>query len=357
VGVNQFADLTNEEYRTMYMSRYNRTTERNTAWLDAPEADSVDWRSKGAVTPVKNQGQCGSCWSFSTTGSTEGAHAIASGTLVSLSEQQLMDCSTKYGNQGCNGGLMDNAFKYIVANGGLDTEEDYSYTARDGLCNKEKEAKKVVSITGFKDVPQDNEDQLAAAVATGPVSVAIEADQQGFQLYKSGVFSGACGTQLDHGVLVVGYTADYWIVKNSWGATWGEEGYINMKRGASKAGICGIAMQPSYPTASSVAAPTTDYDYEDPGQTNTCNAGEEAIRVNGIDGAFCSPKCSTSSPCSSKTPPGMGSTVKPECVLETPGSSQPTQCALICQPGSNDDCPTNASCKPISTVGVCTYDS
>ena len=128
VGVNEFADLTNEEFKSLYVnSAYNRTMPRKETWLDAVEAESVDWRKRGAVTPVKNQGQCGSCWSFSATGSTEGAHAIATGTLLSLSEQQLMDCSTSYGNQGCNGGLMDDAFKYIVSNGGLDTEEDYSY--------------------------------------------------------------------------------------------------------------------------------------------------------------------------------------------------------------------------------------
>jgi C1A family cysteine protease len=243
VGVNQFADLTNEEFKALYVNtRYNRTAPRNTVWLDSAPVDSVDWRQHGAVTPVKNQGQCGSCWSFSTTGSVEGANAIANGKLVSLSEQQLVDCSRSFGNQGCNGGLMDNAFKYIMSNGGLDTEQDYPYTAQDGTCNKQKEAKHVVGISGYQDVPQDNEDQLAAAVAKGPVSVAIEADQQGFQMYHSGVFDGNCGHNLDHGVLVVGYTDDYWIVKNSWGASWGDKGFIMMKRGVSKQGICGIAM-------------------------------------------------------------------------------------------------------------------
>ncbi|EDQ90321.1 uncharacterized protein MONBRDRAFT_1982, partial [Monosiga brevicollis MX1] len=248
VGVNEFADLTIDEFMALYVpSKFNRTMPYNTVYLPATSEDSVDWRTKGAVTPIKNQGQCGSCWSFSTTGSTEGAHAIATGNLVSLSEQQLVDCSGSFGNQGCNGGLMDDAFKYIISNKGLDTEEDYPYTAQDGTCNKEKEAKHAATISSYSDVPKNNEDQLAAAVAKGPVSVAIEADQSGFQLYKSGVFDGNCGTNLDHGVLVVGYTDDYWIVKNSWGTTWGVEGYINMKRGVSASGICGIAMQPSYP--------------------------------------------------------------------------------------------------------------
>jgi hypothetical protein len=253
---------------------------------------------------------------------------------------------------------MDNAFKYIIANGGLDTEEDYPYTARDGTCDKTKEAKHVVSIGGFKDVPQNNEDQLAAAVAIGPVSVAIEADQQGFQMYSSGVFDGRCGHNLDHGVLAVGYTDTYWIVKNSWGESWGDQGYIMMKRGVGAEGICGIAMEPSYPTVSgSEAAPAAkSYHYEDP-NTGGCQAGEEPVRVTGLDGSFCSPSCSSSSPCPTDYPPGTGAGVQGECVLETPGSSQPTQCALICQPGENDSCPTKATCKPISGLGVCTYDS
>jgi len=148
---------------------------------------------------------------------------------------------------------MDNAFKYIIANGGIDTEQDYPYTARDGTCNKQKEATHAATLKTFADVTHNSEAQLLAAVTQQPVSVAIEADQQGFQLYKSGVFSGSCGTQLDHGVLVVGYgtesNEDYWIVKNSWGTTWGQQGYILMKRGVGRAGICGIAMEPSYPTA------------------------------------------------------------------------------------------------------------
>jgi C1A family cysteine protease len=349
VGMNQFMDLSQQDFKRFYTSRFNRTTARNTVYLPAATEDSVDWRTKGAVTPVKNQGQCGSCWSFSTTGSTEGAHAIASGKLVSLSEQQLCDCSTSYGNQGCNGGLMDNAFKYIIANGGLDTEEDYPYTARDGTCDKAKAAKKVVSITGYQDVPQNNEDQLAAAVAKGPVSVAIEADQMGFQTYKSGVFSGNCGTQLDHGVLVVGYSDDYWIVKNSWGASWGDEGYIMMKRGVSASGICGIAMEPSYPTVSSGddAAPN-DGDYGKP----PCPSSEQPVRITGVSGEFCSPSCSASSPCPTDVP--AGTTAKPECVLEMPGHSSPTNCALICNP-STGGCPSGATCQAISGTGVCTY--
>jgi len=375
VGVNQFADMSNEEWRaTRQLSAFKREAPRDELRLPEVAADAVDWRKKGAVTPVKNQGQCGSCWSFSTTGSTEGAVAIAGGKLTPLSEQQLMDCSTAEGNQGCNGGLMDNAFKYIIKNGGLDSEADYPYTAKDGTCDKAKAAKHVASISGYKDVPKNEESQLAAAVAKGPVSVAIEADQQGFQMYKSGVFSGKCGTQLDHGVLVVGYTADAWIVKNSWGATWGAAGYIEMKRGVSAAGICGIAMQPSYPTAGAPGpsppgpsppppgpsppppSPTGGH-YEDPGATGTCKSDEEAVQITGLQGNFCSPKCSSSKPCPTDVP--KGTTAQPECVLEMSGSSNPTQCALICDPSQGagrDGCPARATCKAIQTTGICTYN-
>merc|ERR1711861_96389 len=208
-------------------------------------------------------------WAFSTTGAVEGALAIASGLngITSLSEQELVDCAGSYGNQGCNGGLMDDGFKYIKAKGDA-LESTYSYTGKTGTCVASKQSKtavKVGAVTAFSDVKTDSEDQLLAAVAKQPVSVAIEADQSGFQFYKSGVFSGTCGTNLDHGVLVVGYGTDggkdYWKVKNSWGTTWGQEGYIRMTKSCSASGRrllggggggggkgeCGILAQPSYP--------------------------------------------------------------------------------------------------------------
>jgi cathepsin L len=256
VGLNEFADMTNEEFG-LKMKGYKHVERplmrsKNVEVLsEANLADSIDWTTKGAVTPVKNQGQCGSCWSFSTTGSIEGANQIKTGNLVSLSEQELVDCAGSYGNQGCNGGLMDYGFEYAKAKG-LCTEASYPYTAKDGSCQSSCTA--AVTIGGYKDVTPDSETQLAAAVNMGPVSVAIEADKSVFQFYTSGVMtSSACGTQLDHGVLVVGYGTesgtDYWKVKNSWGATWGMEGYILLGRGDNgAAGTCGIASQPSYPT-------------------------------------------------------------------------------------------------------------
>jgi len=258
LGVNEFADMSREEFNSKYLSQKMQVpkVQANPVYLEELKAPltQVDWRAKGAVTGVKNQGQCGSCWAFSTTGSVEGAWFLSKGTLVSLSEQQLVDCSGRFGNQGCNGGLMDDAFKYIISNNGLDTEADYPYTARDGVCNTQKQAQKIATITGFTDVPANNEAQLIAAVTQQPVSVAIEADQSGFQFYKSGVFSGPCGTTLDHGVLAVGFNNDtpasgYWIVKNSWGTSWGMQGYIYMAQGKGIHGLCGINMAASYPKA------------------------------------------------------------------------------------------------------------
>jgi C1A family cysteine protease len=258
LGVNEFSDMTHDEFKAMYLGAKiptrNATNIRKftTVGADAP-ADAVDWRAKGAVTPVKNQGQCGSCWSFSTTGSTESINAINGNQLVSLSEQQLMDCSGSYGNQGCNGGLMDSAFKYIIANGGLCSEASYPYTARDGVCKTS--CQKVVQLKSYTDVPADNADAFKTAVAQQPVSIAIEADQSSFQFYSGGVMSGNCGKNLDHGVLAVGYGTEngksFWKVKNSWGASWGMSGYILLDGSASLnggAGQCGILSSASWPS-------------------------------------------------------------------------------------------------------------
>lgn len=213
---------------------------------------SVDWREKGAVTHVKDQANCGSCWSFSATGSIEGINVITNGKLLNISEQQLIDCSTDYGNNGCEGGSMDLAFKYVIKNG-LCSEKEYPYTAQEGSC---EECDTVVNITGYQDITSNDEKALKRVVSQQPVSVAIQANSRSFQMYSSGIYSDlSCGNQLDHGVLIVGYgydlfhDMDYWIVKNSWGPNWGENGYIRMERNIQdSSGLCGIAMQPSIPT-------------------------------------------------------------------------------------------------------------
>jgi cathepsin L len=211
----------------------------------------VDWRTKGAVTEVKNQGQCGSCWAFSATGALEGQNFRKTGKLVSLSEQNLIDCSEAFGNHGCQGGLMDFAFQYIKENHGIDTEESYPYEAENDKCRYTK--KDIgASDVGYVDIPQDDETALMKAVATmGPVSIAIDASQESFQFYAKGVYhEPACSSKdLDHGVLIVGYGTesgeDYWLVKNSWGTTWGDNGYIKMAR--NKGNQCGVASAASYP--------------------------------------------------------------------------------------------------------------
>jgi C1A family cysteine protease len=258
MNVNKFSDLTSSEFKSFVGYCYNNTRNYTEGdYLEGfafPELPaSVNWTAKGAVTPVKNQGQCGSCWAFSTIGSVEGAHFLSTFTLESLSEQQLVDCSQSEGNQGCNGGLMDYGFQYIINNKGITSESNYPYTARDGTCAHNKTTDIVATISRFNDVPTNSETALMTAIAQQPVSVAIEADQNVFQFYSSGVLTAKCGTNLDHGVLAVGYgtlnNQDYWLVKNSWGEDWGMSGYILLGRGPQygSSGQCGIQMDPSYP--------------------------------------------------------------------------------------------------------------
>lgn len=261
LGVNQFADMEASEFAALmngYRKRTNATVNplhRGATYL-SPNVpitlpDSVDWRNQGYVTPVKDQGHCGSCWSFSSTGALEGQHFRKSGKLVSLSEQNLVDCSASFGNHGCEGGLMDYAFTYIKSNGGIDTEVSYPYEAKDDKCRYKPDATGAVD-SGFVDIPAGDESKLQEALATiGPISVAIDASHSSFQLYKSGVYDEPeCSPDnLDHGVLTVGYGTqdgqDYWLVKNSWATVWGEQGYIKMSR--NKSNQCGIASAASYP--------------------------------------------------------------------------------------------------------------
>jgi len=268
MGINQFADLASDEmanryngFRPSMKKTYNYATFSKQQLAQAALANSngasLDWRDSGAVTAVKDQGQCGSCWSFSATGSIEGAVQIKSGKLISLSEQQLMDCSRAEGDDSCEGGLMDDAFQFVLDNKGICTETDYPYVAKDETPCRTT-CKSASTITGFKDVAYDpshpnDETALMAAVLVGPVSIAIEADQAVFQLYTGGVItSKACGTNLDHGVLIVGFgtdnatNVDYWLVKNSWGAAWGEKGYVRLARNMNE---CGLNMMSSYPVA------------------------------------------------------------------------------------------------------------
>ncbi|KHJ44510.1 papain family cysteine protease, partial [Trichuris suis] len=255
--MNSFGDMTYSEFIST-MNGYKRSTGglKRDAKIYAPQPVSsapknIDWRKLGLVTPVKDQKACGSCWAFSATGSLEGQHMRKYGSLVSLSEQNLVDCSSKFGNMGCNGGLMEQAFEYIKSNGGIDTEKSYPYEGIDGKC-RFNNATIGATDHGYVDIMKDNETALMLAVANvGPVSVAIDASQESFQFYHKGVYyERKCSTEtLNHGVLVVGYGSsnrmDYWIVKNSWGTGWGDKGYILMAR--NKRNNCGIASAASYP--------------------------------------------------------------------------------------------------------------
>jgi cathepsin L len=259
LAMNQFGDLTNAEFNKIYkglaFDYSTHAAKKIVAEKVAPALNlpaDFDWRQKGAVTHVKNQGQCGSCWSFSTTGSTEGANFLKTGRLNSLSEQNLIDCSGSYGNNGCNGGLMDYAFEYIINNKGIDTEASYPYQTAQYTCQYNP-ANSGGSLTSYTDVSSGDENALLNAVATEPTSVAIDASHNSFQFYSGGVYyeSACSSTQLDHGVLAVGWGTengqDYWLVKNSWGADWGLSGYIKMARNRNN--NCGIATSASYPTA------------------------------------------------------------------------------------------------------------
>jgi cathepsin L len=253
LGATVFSDLTSEEFAGLNIRGLNVGMHRDLPNLGTHEdtpvevGATIDWTTKGAVTPVKNQGQCGSCWSFSSTGGLEGAWQLSSGNLVSMSEQQFVDCDT--GSSGCNGGLMDQAFKWAESQA-IFTEDSYPYTARDGTCKSSgTTAIPQGGVSGYKDVGTSGS-SLTSAVMNGPVSVAIEADQAAFQQYTGGVISSGCGSNLDHGVLAVGVNSDGSIkVKNSWGTSWGVNGFVNIATGQ-----CGITQSASYPVVSSTVS-------------------------------------------------------------------------------------------------------
>ncbi|PAV91085.1 hypothetical protein WR25_02795 [Diploscapter pachys] len=258
MGINRFADLPFQKLKKLNGFRRSfgdRTRKNGSTFLvpfNANIPESVDWRERGLVSEVKDQGDCGSCWAFSATGSLEGQHMRKTGLMVSLSEQNLVDCSRPYGNNGCDGGQMEFAFTYVKENHGIDTEGSYPYIGKEDVCHFKMENVGATD-SGFVELPSGDEEKLKIAIATqGPISVGIDANHLTFALYKSGVFfeKNCSSTELDHGVLVVGYGTDpqhgdYWLVKNSWGTDWGDEGYIKMARNRNN--HCGIATAASYP--------------------------------------------------------------------------------------------------------------
>ena len=256
LAINEFADYTPEEFKRLLgfkapARRLRQAVEVTDEPVTATHSE-IDWRAKGGVNAVKNQGSCGSCWAFSTIGALEGAFFAETGKLLNLSEQQLVDCSKENENAGCNGGLMDDAFEHLKTKGSV-LQTDYPYTGRDNVCYEDKKTGQV-KVVEFHDIKEGDQDELAEALQKQPVSVAIEADRLAFQFYSKGILDGtACGQNLDHGVTAVGYGKEngkeYFIVRNSWGASWGEAGYIRIAKNDSvKGGVCGIALSASYPS-------------------------------------------------------------------------------------------------------------
>ena len=373
-GVNQYADLSPDEFRALLGNRpsvQRPPVAEELARVDAGAIPpTVDWRTKNAVSPVKNQGQCGACWAFSVTGAVEGAYAIATGALRSLSEQQLMDCDIQ--NSGCQGGNQANGFSYVFSNKGLDSEKEYTYDGGNDPCWVAAEKRVAASIDGSSAVPASNETALAAAVAQVPVSVSVQATTA-FRNYKTGVFTGApsCGAtvaSLDHAVLAVGYTADVWIVKNSWGLSFGQKGFINMKRNlgpSAPQGTCGIAADPSFAVkAKGSPAPLPP---PTPGSkpalpcncSRSCRSMCAQVGQNCCGGGPGGCSCSTCPSCAAKHNPvdyskcGGSTTDCPQCM------NGYKYCAPGCTPPGNHptgvDCPKPASYLNTSLPPYCMF--
>ncbi|KAF9619251.1 hypothetical protein IFM89_005805 [Coptis chinensis] len=285
LALNDFADLTHLEFKTSWLGlKLPPLGVQSVKELSMPLRSSrivhkipssIDWRTKGAVTSVKNQASCGASWAFSAIGAIEGIHKIATGSLVSLSEQELLDCEKSY-SSGCSGGLMDTAFQWAIESHGIGTKEDYPYQAGERTCNMKVIfvsdttalhkfcllKRSIITIDGYTSVPRNDEEQLLHAIASQPVSAGISASERAFQFYSKGIFSGSCSSSLDHAVLIVGYSSenrtDYLILKNSWGRNWGLNGYMHIQRNSgNQEGVCGINILASYPikTSSKLAVP------------------------------------------------------------------------------------------------------